>query len=364
MKSFKLFLILSILCGVVSAANLEYSYKVQSSSGKVVKSGNLFVECGKSDENGLFKIHTRFNKNLLIEIDGYQRTGLVLKADPIQYVTPIPMSGVKNSLSTPEVLKSQKYEYPLYVVNGVYVPSFRAHNYTEEMVSTVTETNKWNKVTKKIFQNTDIESVDVVKRGVVMISTKEEINFNTPKNSITYTVIVVDSEGKPIEGATIYIKKGSVDKSGYIEFNAQAGQRAVITSGKYENYCFTLSDQGGETLTLQEKAAVTKKPKSQIMPSFQGGGISNFRSWLLSYIYDDLIKCRQADGNTAVTAMFVVGKSGKVICVEIIKENNSRAAKIVKNAIYRSPKWKPGIQNGKPVSVKYTIPVHILSNYD
>ena len=60
----------------------------------------------------------------------------------------------------------------------------------------------------------------------------------------------------------------------------------------------------------------------------------------------------------------MVGINGKVICVEIIKENNSRAAKIVKNAIYRSPKWKPGIQNGKPVSVKYTIPVHILSNYD
>lgn len=359
MKRFKLFFIFTLLCAVVSARNLEYSYQLTTTSGGAIKSANIFIECGKSDQNGEFKIKTKFNKNLLIEVDGYQRTGLVLKADPIQKVTPIPTSGEKSSIATPEILKT-KYEYPLYVVNGVYIPSFQAHNYTDDMISSVVVTKKWNKVTKPISKNTDIEGIDVANRGVVMISTKESIAFNTPKNSIDYTVVVVDKEGKPIEGATIYIKKGATNKSGLIDFKAEPGQRAVITSGKYENYHFTLSDQSTSTLTLQKKPE-DKTAKQQIMPTFQGGGISNFRSWLLSYIHDDLIKCRK-ETNSAVTAMFVVGKSGKVICVEIVKENNSRAAKVVKNAIYRSPKWKPAIQNGKPVNVKYVIPVHVISD--
>lgn len=361
MKRIVLFLLFSAMCGLLYAQSSEYSYRIMNDSGYGVKRASLFVECGKSDENGCFKIKAKFNKNLLIEVDGYQRSGLVLKAEPIQRVTPIPLSGEKKSLSYPEVLNT-KYEYPLYVVNGVYVPSFRKHNYSDEMISSVTTINKWNKVTKPIFKDTDIESIDVVKRGVVMVTTTEEINFNTPKKSIEYTVIVVDGEGKPIEGATIYSKRGSTDDGGYIDFEAQTGERAVITAGKYKEYSFTLPEHNSATITMQKREQESQ-PKVRMMPTFNGGGISNFRSWLLSYIHEDIMKCRQ-DTNTAVEATFVVGRSGKVVCVDITKQNNPRAAQIVKRAIYSSPKWSPAIQNGKPVNIRFTIPVHIIAGYD
>lgn len=94
------------------------------------------------------------------------------------------------------------------------------------------------------------------------------------------------------------------------------------------------------------------------MPSFNGGSLSSFRKWFMTYANEELRKCIQ-DEDTYVVAKFIVGKSGKVVCVEIAKHNNPRAARVVKNTIYRSPQWSPGLEDGKPVNVAYTLPVNI-----
>ena len=50
--------------------------------------------------------------------------------------------------------------------------------------------------------------------------------------------------------------------------------------------------------------------------------------------------------------------------VDILKQNNPRAARVVKRAIYRSPRWTPGTENGKPVNVSYTLPVNLHGTAD
>ncbi len=68
------------------------------------------------------------------------------------------------------------------------------------------------------------------------------------------------------------------------------------------------------------------------------------------------------EGGKAISnaTLFVeIGRTGKIMSVEILKQNNPRAARVVKRAIYRSPRWTPGTENGKPVNVSYTLPVNL-----
>jgi hypothetical protein len=340
----------------LAAQSLNYTLNLSNEGSKAISGASIFVEIGRTDESGCYKINAKYNTNLLIDAQGYSLTGLILKADPLQRVVPHSATGKKNTLEYPQSLKCE-LEYPLYVVNGVFVPSFKPYNYTDSQIAGMTTTKKWNKVTKAIFKDTEIESIDVARRGVAMITTKESLAFNTPKNKAQYTVVVVDTEGKPIKDAVVYVRRGRTDDTGSSEFKAKAGRRAIITSAKYENYSTTLTEQ------TNLSAIMTRKPKqkgieTKHMPSFDGGSISKFRQWFMNYAMEDLQKYSQAD-DTTVVAQFIVGKSGRVVCVEIIKQNNPRAARIVKNAIYRSPQWSPGMEDGKPVNVSYVFPVNL-----
>ena len=341
----------------LSAQSLDNYYcRLRNEKGSIITDATVFVEIGKTDENGCYKINARYNTNLLIKAAGYDYTGLVLKADPTQRVALLPITGKKYNFEYPESLKSE-LDYPLYVVNGEFIPTFKPYNHTDEQISEVTTTKKWNKVTKEIFKGTNIESIDVAKRGGMMVATKEYIAFNTIKNKIGYTVIAVDSEGKPIEGASIYIRRGKTDKVGDLEFSAKAGRRAVIISAKYEAYPFKLTEQREIFVDMVERPKPEVIPTKH-MPSFNGGSIPQFRQWFMNYTNEELQKCIQSE-DTHVYVWFAVGKSGDVTCVEIIKHNNPRAARVVKRAIYRSPRWTPGMEDGKPVNVTYSLPVNI-----
>jgi hypothetical protein len=356
MKRLILLLVIVATSMSLSAQSLDYTLNLTNEGGKAISNATLFVEIGRTDDNGLYKINAKFNTNLLIEAEGYSHTGLILKSDALQRVVPHSASGKKNTLEPPQSLKCE-LEYPLYVVNGVYVPSFRPHNYTDNQIESMTTTKKWNKVTKAIFENTDIESIDVTRRGVAMITTKEPLVFNTIKNKAEYTIVVVDPEGNPIKDAVIYIRRGRTDSAGNIEFRAKAGRRAVITSAKYENTSTMLTEQTNLSATMVRRPKQEKIETKQ-MPSFNGGSISKFRQWFMNYTNEELQKCIQQE-DTSIVALFIVGKSGRVVCVEIIKQNNPRAARVVKNAIYRSPQWSPGMEDGKPVNVSYVFPVNL-----
>ena len=85
-----------------------------------------------------------------------------------------------------------------------------------------------------------------------------------------------------------------------------------------------------------------------------------FRRWFEESTRDQLLQCRANEG-THVKAEFVIGKSGKVITVNIIESTNPRAERIVKRTLYRSPQWTPAIQNGETKKFHYVMPVNISS---
>lgn len=91
-------------------------------------------------------------------------------------------------------------------------------------------------------------------------------------------------------------------------------------------------------------------------PTFKGKGTEAFSAWVTAHLkYPKEAKAAHMDGT--VTVQFVVGTNGGVQEVEVLKGIHPALDAEAVRVIRSSPKWKPGIKDGKPVRVTYTLPV-------
>ena len=58
-----------------------------------------------------------------------------------------------------------------------------------------------------------------------------------------------------------------------------------------------------------------------------------------------------------VTCTFVVNKDGTIVDAQVVRGIDPALDKEALRVINSMPKWKPGKQRGKPVRVKFTLPV-------
>jgi len=119
-----------------------------------------------------------------------------------------------------------------------------------------------------------------------------------------------------------------------------------------------LAQEPGESV-----AGHSEKPvqDSGVYPSFGGGDIRTFRSWVMSRVrYPAAAVNKGIHGRVVVS--FVVGRDGSIGQVEVLKTPSPILSKEVLRVMKRSPKWTPGRQRDslgewRTVNVKYTLPV-------
>ena len=90
------------------------------------------------------------------------------------------------------------------------------------------------------------------------------------------------------------------------------------------------------------------------MPSFQGGDLNTFRNWVNGNVE---YPANKKGGSGRVLAAFVVNKDGSVSDIEILQSPGKEFSQAVVAALEKSPKWSPGVQNGRVVRVKFVLPV-------
>ena len=91
-------------------------------------------------------------------------------------------------------------------------------------------------------------------------------------------------------------------------------------------------------------------------PSFNGGDANEFSKWVNSrLVYPEKAKEKGIEGR--VTLQFVIDIDGSVKDVKVLKSDHKLLEKEAVRVVSSSPKWKPGMQEGKPVRVTYTFPV-------
>jgi protein TonB len=92
------------------------------------------------------------------------------------------------------------------------------------------------------------------------------------------------------------------------------------------------------------------------MPKFRGGDINKFREWVQKRVrYPELAAENGIQGRVFIS--FVVETNGNVSNVTITRSVDALLDEAAKEAVAASPRWEPGMQRGRPVRVRYSIPI-------
>lgn len=100
---------------------------------------------------------------------------------------------------------------------------------------------------------------------------------------------------------------------------------------------------------------------ADVMPSYMGGDLNTFRSWVIQHLRypDEALKNGWQDN---VVVQFVVNREGYITydSINVIQSKYSVLAEEVKRVVASTARWTPGVQNGRAVSVRMTLPVTFM----
>ena len=116
-----------------------------------------------------------------------------------------------------------------------------------------------------------------------------------------------------------------------------------------------------ESDTATETAAPAPTPTdsvyevAEVMPEFPGGTQALFEFISKNLEYPQNAIDGQIEGRVIV--QFVVDKAGKVDNIQVVRSIDKMLDQAAIDVVRALPAWKPGMQNGKPVNVRYTLPI-------
>lgn len=234
-----------------------------------------------------------------------------------------------------------------------------------------------------------ISNIETVARTTRQLATEMLQPSATADEEVTIKGKVIDKNGKPIQGVKIladyqYMKEIIVtpaDGSFHFKISPKA---TLVISYTYEdgrkqaiakrvkkispeeraNLIITFDEKVWGNVLHNTEHGTPDDPIYEVvekMPHFPGGGIAEMKEFLNKNMrYPAAAKEKGIQGRVILS--FVVDKEGNITLPTLIKgvspELNEEAIRLVK----AMPKWEPGRQNGKPVRVKFTIPVEFRLN--
>lgn len=116
--------------------------------------------------------------------------------------------------------------------------------------------------------------------------------------------------------------------------------------------CSETAKETEPTMVLETKGAIDV---AEVMPEFPGGmkALLGFLGKNITYPKESQEKGEQG----RVVCRFVIAKDGTITDVEVVRGVSEALDNEAIRVIKAMPKWEPGMDKGKPVAVKYTLPV-------
>jgi len=113
-----------------------------------------------------------------------------------------------------------------------------------------------------------------------------------------------------------------------------------------------------------EKAPSSNGPKPFLlideMPEYPGGEAGMFEFISTNIMYPKEAKKHKIQGRVEI--QFVVDENGKVVDTKVLKGIGYGCDEEALRVVNAMPKWKPAIQKGKPVRVRFVIPIRFKLN--
>ena len=204
-----------------------------------------------------------------------------------------------------------------------------------------------------------LSNIEAVARLTVRLA-----NEATVSNAmVTATGILVDETGQPLIGASVVVKGGKertiTDKKGAFSLEVRANAILRCSYQGRESQEVLAADMTNNThLSLSSKSREMNEQVFTVvekMPSFPGGDAE-----LLKYIATNIKYPKESQDNGEqgrVICSFIVGRDGSVNNPEVLRGVTPLLNEEAVRVINTMPRWNPGMQRGKAVAVKYTVPI-------
>ena len=169
------------------------------------------------------------------------------------------------------------------------------------------------------------------------IEPKKEIPQVRESQKFTAPVIKKDelvkeeNQVKQMDKLDAKVAVSNVDQEGVKDRTVEAVRNDIAVKQVVENKVFDIAEQ---------------------MPSFKG----NVNQWLSQNLtYPAVAAENGIQGRVIVN--FVVEKDGSISNVQVVRSVDPALDREAVNVVKRMPKWNPGMNNGQPARVKFTLPV-------
>ena len=131
----------------------------------------------------------------------------------------------------------------------------------------------------------------------------------------------------------------------------------IVISNEDTNEEIEIAPPIEQKVEIEEEVDETVFVVVENMPEFPGGQAELMKFLSQNVKYPALAQENGIQGR--VVCQFVVERDGSIANVEVVRssQDNSLDREAVR-VIKSMPKWTPGRQRGKPVRVKYTVPVN------
>lgn len=204
-----------------------------------------------------------------------------------------------------------------------------------------------------------LSNIEAVARLTVRLA-----NEATVSNAmVTATGILVDETGQPLIGASVVVKGGKertiTDKKGAFSLEVPANAILRCSYQGRESQEVLAADMTNNThLSLSSKSREMNEQVFTVvekMPSFPGGDAE-----LLKYMATNIKYPKESQDNGEqgrVICSFIVGRDGSVNNPEVLRGVTPLLNEEAVRVINTMPRWNPGMQRGKAVAVKYTVPI-------
>lgn len=207
----------------------------------------------------------------------------------------------------------------------------------------------------------------------------QQNNQSAPDKKIRLSMKVVDETGQPVPQATVVITNTSngtlTDDDGHFSLEVGEDQSLWISYVGMESKNISVKDCIKQTDKTIRLTSATNELDLTVSPSAPKPAVQNGETFtvveqmpeypggmkaLMSYLAENIqypAECQKAGIQGRVIVQFVVKADGSLDNFEIKRSVNPLLDAEALRVIKTTPKWKPGTQHGKPVDVKFTIPV-------
>lgn len=227
----------------------------------------------------------------------------------------------------------------------------------------------------------EISSVKVNDLSAVL-ETYADKNVSNPAEKVTLKMKVVDEKGEPVIAAAILVvntTNGTItDENGNFTLETATDQSIQVSYIGMSTVTMTVKDclkKADQTIVLPEgdtkkdvkvvapvPQAVTSDDRTfdvvEQMPEFPGGmkECLNFVARNVRYP----TKAQEAGKQGRVIVQFIVQKDGSLSDLHVLRPVDPWLDAEAIRVIGTMPKWKPGMQGGQAVAVKFTLPVTFM----